>query len=252
MTDDSRCAAGDRCVGYDPSKKVALQLVDPSRVLCEPCLRAGQQSIGQLVYDYRDLEQMLPPAMGVWGDGQPRGSAELRVPMRLPVEELQAEIRWIVTAWEAVVRDVDNLSAEVTKGVRGGWAVQAAVRILEPRIELLARIEPVEMAEYPNLDQDEVYRLQLIEHAKVPGWRGVRDFDRLHSRARWLLGLTAAQPEHCHGVPCKDIECDEKELYRELGGDGVFCASCGKRYSPAEYDAWVRLVHGHVKPRGER
>jgi hypothetical protein len=59
--------------------------------------------------------------------------------------------------------------------------------------------------------------------------------------------LTNAVPEAIDGVPCKNIECDEKDLYRELGGDGVFCGSCGKRYTQREYEDWVKLVHGHVK-----
>jgi hypothetical protein len=100
---------------------------------------------------------------------------------------------------------------------------------------------------YPNLDQQESYRFEGIEHAEVPGWRGVLDFDRLHSRARYLLGLTSAAPEPIDGVPCKNIECDEKDLYRELAGDGVFCGACGKRYQQLEFDDWVKLVRGHLR-----
>jgi hypothetical protein len=241
----SFCLAAERCVDYDGrAGEPALAAGLP---LCEPCLLAAERAVPALVLDYRDLEQHLPPSLGVWGDGQPRGSGDLRVPMRLAVEELQAEIHWVLTAWEQVARERDKLSDSVTRGVRAGWAVQAAAQILHPRVRLLAAIGPVEMAGYPNLDQDETYRFRGIEHARLPGWRGVLDFDRLHSKARYMLGLTNAVPEAIDGVPCKNIECDEKDLYRELGGDGVFCGSCGKRYSQREYEDWVKLVHGHVK-----
>jgi hypothetical protein len=234
-------------VSYDRREGLAAETEDGP--LCEGELLAAERAVGALVLDYRDLEQQLPPALGVWGDGQPRGTAEPRIPMRLPVEELQAEIWWVLTAWEQVVRERDKLSDSVTRGVRAGWAVQNAAKILQPRVRLLAGIGEVEMNGYPNLTQTETYRFEGIEHALVPGWRGVLDFDRLHSRARYLLGLTSAVPEPIDGVPCKNIDCDRKDLYRELGGDGVFCGACGKRYEQSEYEAWVKLVHGHVKGR---
>lgn len=239
------CVAGERCVCFDRRERLAAET--DGGPLCEGELLAGERAVPALVLDYRDLEQHLPPALGVWGDGQPQGSAELRVPMRLPVEELQAEIWWVLTAWEEVVREADMLSGAVTRHVRAGWAVQSAAKILQPRVRLLARVATVEMAGYPNLDQDESYRFEGIEHACLPGWRGVLDFDRLHSRARYLLGLTSAVPEPIDGVPCKNDKCDEKDLYRELGGDGVFCGACGKRYGQKEYEDWVKLVHAHVK-----
>lgn len=246
-----RCVAAERCRGYDRRERLAAEL-DGTLPLCEACLFAGERAVPALVLDYRDLEQLLPPALGVWGDGQPQGSGELRVPMRLAFEELQAEIHWVLTAWEQVVRERDKLSDSVTRGVRAGWAVQSAAKILQPRVGLLSGIGPVEMAGYPNLDQDESYRWMGIEHAELPGWRGVLDFDRLHSRARHMLGLTAAAPEPIDGVPCKNVECDEKDLYRELDRDGVFCGSCGKRYGQREYEDWVKLVHGHVKGKKGR
>lgn len=245
MTARDLCIAGDRCCDYDHREDRPAYTEDGP--LCEGCIFAAERAVPALVLDFRDLEQLLPPSLGEWGDGQPRGSGDPQVPMRLPIEELQAEIRWVLTAWEPVVRERHKLSDAVTKGVRAGWAVQAAADIIQPRIRLLAAIGPVEMAGYPNLDQEEVYRFQGIEHAWLPGWRGVRDFDRLHFRARHLLGLTAAVPEAVDGVPCKNIECDEKDLYRELGGDGVFCGSCGKRYSMQEFDQWVKLVRGALR-----
>jgi hypothetical protein len=117
----------------------------------------------------------------------------------------------------------------VTRGVRAGWAVQAAAQILQPRVRLLAVDRPVEFAGYPSWTRTSRTG-GGIEHAEVPGWRGVLDLVRLHQRAFRLQGLSAAAPEPIDGVPCKNIECDEKDLYRELGNDGVFCGSCGKRY----------------------
>lgn len=242
--DDRLCAAGEHCRDHHNGQPAPAG----DGPLCEACLQAAESACTALVGDYVGLTQHLPPSVGVWGDGQPRGTGELRVPMRLGVEALQREIWWVLTAWEQVVREHDRLSDSITRGVRAGWAVQAAAGILRPRIRLLATIPATEFAGYPRLDDSETYRWRSIEYAHVPGWRGVLDITALHRRAVGMQGLTAATPEHCHGVPC--CGCDAKDLYREpAGGDGVFCGSCGLRYTPAAYTDWVKLVAGHVKHR---
>lgn len=243
-----RCVAGERCLAYDRREKVAAE-TDRRSPLCEAELLAGERAVPQLVMDYRDLEQYIPPALGVWGDGQPSARDEHRVPMNLAVEALQAEIWWVLTTWEQVVREADRLSDALAGKARGGWAVHAAATILAPRIRLLAAIPETTLADYPRLDDDTALRLGSLIYADVPGWQGVLDLARLHNRARYMLGLTAARPEPIDGVPCKNVDCDEKDLYRDLVAEEVFCGSCGKRMSKQEYEAWTKLVSGHVKPK---
>jgi hypothetical protein len=235
-----QCAASERCVGFD--RRTGKPGLADDLPLCEPCLLAGERAVPALVLDYRDLEQHLPPSLGVWGDGQPASRDDHPVPLNLAVEACQREIWWVLTCWEEVVRERERLSDSPAGQVRAGWAVQAAAQILAPRVRLLAAIGPVLLNGYPSLDEDELQRYEGIEYADVPGWRGVVDFRRLHDRAQRLLGLAAAHPEVCQGVVCKG--CDYVNvLVREPGSDDVVCGLCRLRYSRAEYLEWVGLLH---------
>jgi hypothetical protein len=232
------CLAGERCVDRREGRAAELE---GQLTLCEGCLLAAERAVPALVLDYRDLEQHLPPSLGVWGDGQPASRDDHPVPLNLAVEACQREIWWVLTTWEELVRERERLSDSVTRQVRAGWAVQAAAQILTPRIRLLAAIGPVLLCGYPSLDEDELQRYEGIEYADVPGWRGVVDFTRLHNRAQRLLGLTATRPEICQGIYCR--ECDlVNVLYREPGSDDVLCGSCRLRYSRADYLEWVGLL----------
>jgi hypothetical protein len=179
------CLAGERCVDYD--RRAADPALAAGLPLCDGCLLASERAVPALVLDYRDLEQHLPPSLGVWGDGQPSTRDDHPVPLNLAVEACQREIWHVLTCWEEVVRERERLSDSVTRQVRAGWAVQAAAQILTPRIRLLAAIKPVLLCGYPSLDEDELQRFEGIEYSDVPGWRGVVDF-RGHGPLRLLLG----------------------------------------------------------------
>lgn len=235
-----RCSAADRCVEY--TTEPALAEDGP---LCEGDLLAGGRAVGALVLDYRDLEQHLPRSLGQWGDGQPAASDDHPVPINLQVEALQREIWWVLTTWEDIVREREKLSDSVTKQVRAGWAVQAAVQILQPRVRLLAKIEPALLAGYPGLEDGERFHHAGVELADVPGWRGVLDFGRLHNQARSLLGLTSPRPERVQLVPCRD--CDTLALFRLPGDDRVHCGSCPAIFTLEEFRRWVGLLGEYAK-----
>jgi hypothetical protein len=237
------CAAAERCVDRR-SEEPGLAEDGP---LCDGDILASTRAVGLLVYDYADLENRLVPSLGVWGDGQPAASDDHPLPLNVPVIDLQREIWHVVTTWEEIVREREKLSDSVTRGVRAGWAVQAAVQILQPRIRLLAAIPPVLLADYPGLDEDERWHHAGVELADVPGWRGVVDIRRLHDRARSLLGLTSAGPERIQLVPCRD--CDTLALYRQSGDDRVFCGACPAILSNDEFRRWVGLLAEHARPR---
>jgi hypothetical protein len=202
-------------------------------LLCDWDLEAAELDVRALPRDYYSLEQELAPALGVWGDGTPRSKSR-----PLPLNErallLQEEIAWLVDAWDDVARDVDRLS-EKPRRVRQGWAVQQSVAILAPRLRRLAELETVTMWSYPGTEGA----------SEVPGWQGVLDLARLHHRARRALGLTAARPEHCDGVPCR--ACDLKLLYRVPGEDAVRCDDCGDWLDADTYAEWVALVAAHTR-----
>lgn len=208
---------------------------DGKAALCQWCIEVCERDVRALTLDYRDLEQLLPPALGVWGDGMPRGQSS-PLPLRESILDLQMQIHWLTDAWDDVVRDVDRLS-EKPHRVRQGWAVQQSVSILAPRLRLLAEIESVTMWSYPGHEGA----------VDVAGWQGVLDLAQLHHRARSALGLTSPMPEHCQAVVCRD--CDLKLLYRIPGEDSIRCDGCGLYYSGDEYAAWTALLAAAVGGR---
>lgn len=194
--------------------------------LCDTCLDAAPRDIEALPLDYRDLEQLLPPALGVWGDGTPHGTDQ-RAPIRLGVEALQRQIWAVLVTWEQVVRDSDRLSDIALLGVRDGFAVSRAVRVLSPRVQLLATIGPVTVQDYPLIDVETatVYHGHVYE--QVSGARGILDLVRTHAKARSVLGLTAPVrrlPGVCDKCSRPDLRQDQP---REAGDEQpVYCGSC--------------------------
>lgn len=228
------CAAGPRCHAWDSVTRRPAA-VDRSP-LCDADIENAERDIRALVLDYRDLEHFLPPALGVWSDGMPRAASEHRIPIRLDVVALQAEICHVLHVWEVAVREADRLSAMRPGGVRPGRAVQNSVLIVAPRVRVLAGLGATETWDYPG---SHGYSLKL-------GWQGILDLSALHARARHALLLTPVRPELIDGVPCKG--CDLRSaLYREPGYDTVRCGGCGWRYTADEYKQWCGLVAASVK-----
>lgn len=224
-----RCQAAERCRARDERGNPA----ETDLPLCFHCLEGATRDVRALTLDYRDLEQQLPPALGVWGSGMPRGSAGHPLPLNEHALDLQHQIWWMCDAWDAVVRDLDRLSDKPTR-TRAGWAVQQSVSILAPRLDRLARASGT-MWDYPGSTE---------RCSEVPGWQGVLDLADLHGQARHVLGLAADRGELCVGVLCEG--CDKKStLVRDLDNGGVVCRGkgCGKRYTAEEYAVWTRVLH---------
>jgi hypothetical protein len=258
MTADSRCAAGDRCAGYDHREGVAAER-DGHPVLCEADLAAGERAVPLLVRDYAGLENWLPPKTGR-RDGQPQGSAEPRSLIQLHVEAIQRNIWWVLTSWADTLRDRLRLSEPAASGLANpaaaqapqlapGVQVQYAAEILAPRVRVLAKVGLTTMAGYPNLDDDQMFRLGAIEYGTLPGWQGVLDFARLHRQAFAAQELTDPKPEACPGVVCK--RCDYVTLFREPGDDWVVCKTCGLWYSAEDYQTWVGMKSAEQKVKQE-
>lgn len=224
------CLADVICVYYNPLTDQPGQADDP---LCAGCLTVATQAAGALLLDYRDLEQQIPPILGQWGDGQPGHSGEAQIPIRVHVEALQREIWWLTTAWAEALADRYRLSDRPTR-VRDGFAVTWAVRILQPRIPMLMRLDPVQMADYPHPDEDTTTRYRTVELSHVPGWLGALDLTRLHARARAALGLNSLIKQ----LPgyCRDPKCGRPGLLQDNGSDTVRCGQCGATESRDDYE----------------
>lgn len=226
------CVAGDRCTGYDRREKLAAP-VTAGEDLCTGCLASGGRAADQLVRDYRDLEQLLPPSLGQWSDGQPGAGEGAPIPLRLGPEALQRAIWWTTTAWAEVLIDRFLLTPMPTQ-VRPGYAVAWACRILKPRIGLLAELGPVEMWSYGDTEGASL----------VMGAEGVVDLAHLHRRALGMLGL-GVDVRRLPGY-CQARGCGKPDLRQDNGSDTVYCGWCGHRITRGDYERY-----GNVFLRGE-
>lgn len=231
----TRCAADSRCVAWD---SVARQPAwTDGAPLCVDCLTVCGQDIGRLVADYVALEQVLAPGSG--GGEFVSGTRERPVPLRLGVEALQARMLHVLTTWEAVVRDVCGLSDSVEDGVRDGWAIQAAVKILEPRVRRLAALGATEV--YPTGCED--------DPTDMTGMEALLAMRDLHRDAHRMLGLTRKVnrlPGECPrcglGTLVAPDGTEHPALARDNGKDEVVCQACGHWMEREEYERYAGLV----------
>jgi hypothetical protein len=235
----SACYAGERCRGYDRAVQKPADATDTP--LCDACLGMGQTAADKLLLDYRDLEQLIPPTLGQWGDGQPGHSGEAPIPINTAVEALQRAIWWVATTWAEALAERYRLADPPTR-VRDGHAVQWALGIIRPRLADLARLPEVELADYPLADPDRAVQVGTAVVVTIPGAQGVLDLARLHRRATAALGLngdTRKLPGHCR-------DCARPDLRQDNGSDTVYCGHCGNRQTRDDYERY-----GNVFLRGE-
>jgi len=229
-----RCRTGDRCRWRD---RTGPALVD-GLVVCDGCLATMDRSVGGLLWDYVDLEQLIPMATS---RGQlVSGTREPASLLSLHVEALQRAIWHTVTTWEEIIRERAALS-EPTVGVRPGWAVQRAIEVIRPRMRLLINVEPV--AVWPD------------GFTGVPADRSGVDaglaFVSLHNRARVVLGLTR-QTDELYGL-CwmysmrHPTGCGWPTLRRDAGSETVYCANCSARCSWDNYRSYLGLMVPYAK-----
>jgi len=231
VSDHTRyCAAGRACRGWDPlagepdehGKPTGTPTPDPPHTLCDPCLEHAARAIRQLPFDWRDLEQALPPALGVWSDGPRGASKEPPAPLSVAVEALQAAIHRAVTSWEDVVREraqlsevprrrplpmrpvwvatVDTVlgavqrpymvhpSAQLREIRPGPIDVVRGVRVIVPRLGMLSDVGPVEMVDYP------------MEHIVGPLYRPGKEPHERWDTVRHFRGVTYATVPGWQGV----------------------------------------------------
>ncbi len=188
------CLSAEHCKAFNPATKRAADTPDP---LCGDCIDAAGRDVRALVYDYLDLAQLHEASMSQAINEKTAGSKDSPMLIAGHVEALQAEIVHVATTWEYEVRVAARLSdphARVPVAdwhttlsrpapepkVRAGHAAQRAVGILAPRLRALSLIGPTAVC--PTGVED--------DPTDVAGWEAVHHLQRLHRRARHMLGRT--------------------------------------------------------------
>lgn len=227
------CLAGERCRERDRSTNRPAESTEP---LCTACIRVAARSVGLLVYDYRDLDALIPRPVSRWVSDRPGSSSTARpAPIREDVDELQREIVWVAGLWHEVLADRLQLAPPPTGRRRPGHVVQRAVEVIRPRVRTLASVGPVEVLDYPHRP----------EVATVTGAEALLHLDQLHQRARSTLGLTRTVtrlPGECSGCLRADLRQDEPTYAGQPVT--VYCGSCARTWTREDYETYVGLILG--------
>ncbi len=224
------CANGQMCVDASAETNECGWAVRSP--ICDGCADVAGRDVRALAVDFIDLAQIIGRTSGSALGVRVSGTAERPLPIAEGVDALQRLIVHELTTWEPAVRERADLSAEVTRGVRPGWAVATAVAVIGPRIHVLASVPPTWVRE----------GLAVVERN---GLEAVERLRGLHRRARGLLGLTRLVTR----VPGDCSACGMWTLDRENGTEKVRCASCGAAWSADEYRRYVGLLVSDYRDR---
>lgn len=194
--------------------------------LCVDCLTVAHREIRSLVLDYRDLAQRLVPTAGV--GMRISGTPDPVAPMNLDIDALMSAIVWTLTVWEPPVREAARLPPMPDGAVRGGFAVASAVRVIAPRVDVLAALPP-------TWGFADGWAAGPVERDGVAAVDSLRE---LHRRARHVLGLTRL----VHRLPGACSGCGLSALRRDDGSDTVRCDGCGRRWTHDDYQRYVGLL----------
>lgn len=222
------CVSDTRCRGYNPTTKLPADVT--TCPLCDACLTTAERDIRSLVYDYIDLEQLHNPSLSQALHIQPTAPATPPMPLNGAAEALQAEIVHVATTWEEVIRDHTGLPPRSNDPKRPGRALQDATRILLPRLRQLAAITTADV--YPTGCED--------NPTPMAGWEAIHHLQRLHQRARSMLGRTRRTRQVPGTCPNCHANLHQDEPRNPEDPTPVYCAQqCGQQWSHDDYEQWM-------------
>jgi hypothetical protein len=252
MSDLPACNNGTHCPGWNGQH--AEPTTDP---LCLACLDRAERDIRGLVYDYVDLAQLHAPSLSQAPTDRASGTREAPMPIAGHVDALQAEIVHVTTTWEAELRVAQRLPDPETLApladwhttlsrptpvakVRPGAAVQRAIGIIGPRVRALSLLPATAVC--PTGIEDDPTDLQ--------GWEAVQHLQRLHGRARHMLGRTRRTfwiPGECWACDARPTPGVDGPLWRSEPRDAddpmqVGCSPCGAQRQYADYEAYQQTL----------
>lgn len=194
--------------------------------LCHSCSSGAEQVILDLPRDYWLLSSAIARTAGTADGPTSANKPKSTPPINLLIDAVRTRLVYSAALWEEILRDHCQLSTRRAGTVRQRWSIVQSVRILAPRVELLAAL--------PHTDG----YFDGVECGLVRrnGLEGLRSLVRLHDGVQRILGYTPVivrLPGLC--------SCGGQRLRREVGSETVDCPDCGGRWTYAEYTANVRL-----------
>lgn len=210
--------------------------------VCDPCRSrvAGQlRDIPHLVEELKsppeaevahDLVSVAFPAAAIAGQSNaPRVQGSREAPVPINVDRLDL----LGPADPRTVHDLsgDQIGYPSAATVLDGWCAMFA----EERRESIPTPRPADQSRWLLDRLDELFKHPAVDEC-------AKEIGDLWHVLRRACGLTMPQPELCAGIPCRQVDCDLKTLYRVPGSDFIECATCGLLLTLDEYVSWCRLL----------
>lgn len=197
--------------------------------ICQTCLGELEQMIRALPDDHQHLTNAIgrrtQTADGPANANKPQSTP----PINLQIDAVRTRLVYTAALWEEILRDHCRLSPRRTGTMREKQSLIQSVRILAPRINVLAALPQT----------DGYFNGPECGMVRRDGMEGLRDMARLHTGIQHTLGHTTATirlPGIC--------SCGAQQLTRQTGTDTVTCTACGGAWTYAEYTANIRMLIG--------
>lgn len=195
--------------------------------LCWHCSGLVEAAVLELPRDVYDLSQAIARHNAPQERSGATNKPGSKPPINLLIDALRSQIVYTASVWEEVVRDHANLPPRRAGAMREGPSIVCSVRILAPRVDLLAAL-PHADGYFDGTEAGIVRRR---------GMDGIRRLVGLHEIVRRALGHTTSVvrlPGAC--------ACGAEALRREHGSDTVWCDICERRWTYDDYTRFVRLM----------
>lgn len=199
--------------------------------VCQTCTSEIREVITKLPGDYDLLTEAIgtrpQPDQGPPPANKPTSSP----PINLHIDATRTRLVYTAALWEEITRDHNHLPPRPTGTMREKQSLIQSVRILAPRIDMLATLP----------ETDGYFDGPEYGMVRRNGMGGLRDLLRQHQQIQQTLGqtpITIQLPGIC--------PCGAAQLTRQTGSDTVECAACQTRWTYTEYTAEVLLMLGEL------
>jgi hypothetical protein len=199
--------------------------------LCEGCIRSVIRALEELPLDYTELHFLLASGESGITSDVVMGSSDLKVPIRVSIEALQASMVHEVQAWAEPLAEKLYISwdTSVIRLARPGWILQKATNLLANSMTMFLLLPEQE------------YRYAMdAQWVTRDGIGGALELLRMHDLVRFAAGKTKL----IHELPTPCPRCDRKTMVRHNGTDHVTCETCALRWPEAQYKRLCLVMSG--------
>lgn len=223
--------------------------------LCEPCVRAVQAALEDMLGLYLALANDIAPRHRTDTAGRVSGGETMEpLPLDLAVLEMQDRMVEVLGCWAEVVRDTARLSQPEGRA-RDGWTISTCALTLRAHLGVLLSLpvtpvmRRVSLAEARRCDDDTdgwVRGGGATLSLDLDGAQACLEIMDVKWQARRLLGEVRGKDRM--PMPCP--VCDELALVHWHGADQVQCEACDGIWPEDDYHWLVRVLAADLERQG--